>query len=391
MINYIKTPQQHELFENFQRLANRELPINEQKILAPVKPVVTRWNSYCSAFERAVQLQPAINAYAGHHIRHTRDEDTYAISKGSKLPDVAPWMRSTGLSAADWSVITEYLDVLKPLKLATKRLEGRGSGQYGAIYEIIPVYEYLLGYYEQRITSYSDVVYDEHNEAPEDHLAINLRAAWAKANDYYAKLDASPAYYAATILHPYYKTYYDLAWADRLDWLDANNRAFKELWGQYKSAPSVVRPPRIVTNDIDDAIDSLMEPTKSLGPSPNDLDEYERWKQCEPRAEKGSDAANNPIKYWVEQRNRYPQLSQLALDVLSIPASSCDCERMFSELGDLLQPRRRGISAKLLAAIQCVRRWQKAGFRPTNSSFLAGTDADIDRLYDLCKWDQEDL
>jgi hypothetical protein len=146
-----------------------------------------------------------------------------------------------------------------------------------------------------------------------------------------------------------------------------------------------------VTNDIDDAIDSLIEPTKSLGPSLSDLDEYERWKQCELRAEKGSDAANNPIKYWVEQRNRYPQLSQLALDVLSIPASSCDCERMFSELGDLLQPRRRGISAKLLAAIQCVRRWQKAGFGPTNSSFLAGTDADIDRLYDLCKWDQEDL
>jgi hypothetical protein len=220
-------------------------------------------------------------------------------------------MRSTGLSAADWSVITEYLEVLKPLKLATKRLEGRGSGQYGAIYEIISVYEYLLGYYEQRITSYSDVVYDEHNEAPEDHLAINLRAAWAKASDYYAKLDASPAYYAATILHPYYKTYCDLAWADRLDWLDANNRAFKELWGQYKSAPSVVRPPRIVTNDIDDAIDSLMEPTKSLGPSPNDLDEYERWKQCEPRAEKGSDAANNPIKYWVEQRNRYPSYLDL--------------------------------------------------------------------------------
>jgi hypothetical protein len=49
------------------------------------------------------------------------------MSKGNKLPDVAPWMRSTGLSAADWSVITEYLEVLKPLKLATKRLEGRSS------------------------------------------------------------------------------------------------------------------------------------------------------------------------------------------------------------------------------------------------------------------------
>lgn len=389
MINYIKTPQQHELFENFQRLANRELPTNKQNILAPLKPVVTRWNSYCSAFERAVLLQPAINAYIGHYIRLTRDEDTYAISRGNKLPVAAPWMRSTGLSAADWGVVTEYLDVLTPLKLATKRLEGRGKGgQYGAIYEVIPVFEFLLGYYEQRVTSYNDVVY-EYDEAPEDHLAINLRAAWAKASDYYTKLDASPAYYAATILHPYYKTYCDLAWADRPDWLEENNRAFYALWAQYKTHLTTARPVRVVTNDIDDAIDSLMEPnTKDLSASPGDLDEYQRWKQCEPRAEKGSNDANDPINYWLGLRDRYPQLSKLALDVISIPASSCDCERMFSELGDLLQPRRRGISAELLAAIQCVRRWQKAGFGPKDSSFLAGSDTEIDELYRLFEWDE---
>ena len=56
----------------------------------------------------------------------------------------------------------------------------------------------------------------------------------------------------------------------------------------------------------------------------------------------------------------YPQLSKLALNVLSILASSCECERMFSELGDLLEPRRRGIQLQLLAAIQCVRRWRTA-------------------------------
>lgn len=392
MINYIKTPQQYELFENFQRIANRELPIHKQKILAPVKPVITRWNSYCSAFERAVELQPAINAYASHHIRHIRDEDTYAISVGNKLLDAAPWMRSSGLSAADWGVITEYLEVLKPLKLATKRLEGRGKGgQYGAIYEVIPVYEYLLGYYEQRVAAYADVNYNAATDAPEDHLAINLRAAWAKASDYYTKLDDSPAYYAATILHPYYKTYCELAWADHSDWLETNDRAFQALWNQYKSAPAAVRLPRVVTNDIDDAIDSLMEPKAGAPAAAVEVDEYQRWKQCEPRAEKGSDDAENPIKYWLNLRDRYPQLSQLALDVLSIPASSCDCERMFSELGDLLEPRRRGISPKLLAAIQCVRRWQKAGFGPQNGSFLAGTDAEIDKLYNICAWDQEDL
>jgi hypothetical protein len=58
-------------------------------------------------------------------------------------------MRSDGLTGADWAVVTEYMDILKPLKTATKRLEGRGkSGSFGAIAEIIPIFKYLLTYYE---------------------------------------------------------------------------------------------------------------------------------------------------------------------------------------------------------------------------------------------------
>jgi hypothetical protein len=156
VINYMKTPQQYALFADFQRLAYRELPADapaeDRKVLEPVKPVVTRWNSYYSCFERAVKLQSAVNTYANHHIKRVRDETTYAETRGNKLPDAQPWMRSDGLTAADWAVVTEYMDVLKPLKAATKRLKGRGkSGKFGAIAEIIPVFEYILNYYEQRI------------------------------------------------------------------------------------------------------------------------------------------------------------------------------------------------------------------------------------------------
>jgi hypothetical protein len=88
IINYIKTPQQYDLFTDFQRLANRELPSHEQlKILEPVKPVVTRWNSFYSAFERAAHLHAAYNSYASYHIDDIRRKDAYAITKGNKLPD----------------------------------------------------------------------------------------------------------------------------------------------------------------------------------------------------------------------------------------------------------------------------------------------------------------
>jgi hypothetical protein len=154
-------------------------------------------------------------------------EDTFAQSRGNKLPVAQLWMRSDGLTGADWAVITEYMDILKPLKTATKRLEGRGkTSSFRAIADIIPIFEYLLTYYEQRVNAYEAVNYNEHDESPEDHIAINLRAAWQKADDYYSKLDDSPAYYAATILHLMYKYYCDKAWARKPDWLEASNASF---------------------------------------------------------------------------------------------------------------------------------------------------------------------
>ncbi|KAG9379951.1 Dimer-Tnp-hAT domain containing protein [Pyrenophora tritici-repentis] len=395
VISYIKTPQQHKLFEDFQRLAHKELPADalaeERKVLEPVKPVVTRWNSYYSCFERAVKLQSAINAYSLHHIRRVRDEDTWAESRGNKQPVAQSWMRSDGLGAADWAVITEYMDVLKPLKTATERLEGRGkSGGFGSIAEVIPVLEYLLSYYEQRVNSYAAVDYNAHPEAPEDHLATNLRAAWAKADDYYSKLDDSPAYYAATILHPYYKHYLDKVWSDKPDWIATNNSSFRALWAQYDTLPRAVRPLRVISNDMDEAIDALINPSSSDEASAAE-DEYTRWKRSEPAAERGTEYANNPIKYWVAVRDRYPSLSKLALDVLSIPASSCDCERMFSELGDLLEPRRRCIKPQLLAAIQCVRGWQRAGFSVDGEAPIGViTDDEMELLYGLADWEDDE-
>ena len=88
IVNYIKTPQQYEAFANCQRTAYRELPNTDKLvILQPVKPVVTRWNSYYDCFERAVQLQPAINAYASSHIENIRKEDAYADSRNNKRPE----------------------------------------------------------------------------------------------------------------------------------------------------------------------------------------------------------------------------------------------------------------------------------------------------------------
>jgi hypothetical protein len=73
---------------------------------------------------------------------------------------------------------------------------------------------------------------------------------------------------------------------------------------------------------------------------------------------------------------------------LTIPASSCDCERMFSELGDLLELKQRAVGLQLLAAIQLVRSWVRAGFKlPDEKAESELTNEDIVRTYNVGKWD----
>ena len=97
-------------------------------------------------------------------------------------------MRSGGLTAADWAVITEYIEVLEPLKSATDRLQGRGkAGTHGALYEVIPVLESLISDLNTRLRTYTAVDFQP-AEAPEDHIAINVRAALKKATTYFNRL-----------------------------------------------------------------------------------------------------------------------------------------------------------------------------------------------------------
>ena len=73
--------------------------------------------------------------------------------------------------------------------------------------------------------------------------------------------------------------------------------------------------------------------------------------------------------------------------MLSILGSSCECERLFSELGDLLEPRQRNISLELLAAIQYTRRWIRARFSdaevPVKEAIII---EEIDAKYGVNKW-----
>ena len=112
--------------------------------------------------------------------------------------------------------------------------------------------------------------------------------------------------------------------------------------------PPTARSQAHKQGDIDDTIDAIAD----YHADENDyVDELEQWRKYEPQWTRTQYAQGNVVRYWIDLAPKYPNLSHLAIDILTIPASSCECERLFSELGDLLEPKRRKIGAKLLAAL----------------------------------------
>ena len=78
------------------------------------------------------------------------------------------------------------------------------------------------------------------------------------------------------------------------------------------------------------------------------------------------------MEYWLRMRPSYPNLARLSLYAMTIIGSSCDCERMFSEPGNLLEPTCRKIGSVLLLA----------NFKAISSVQTAvHTDAEIESEY----------
>jgi hAT family C-terminal dimerisation region len=93
-------------------------------------------------------------------------------------------------------------------------------------------------------------------------------------------------------------------------------------------------------------------------PFSTSLDEYSTYCDTNPLQE----APANPIRHWDGQAFGSPSLSQMALDLLSIPAIAAECERVFSSSKILISDHRNSLSDDIIEANECVRHWVKKGY-----------------------------
>jgi hypothetical protein len=176
-------------------------------------------------------------------------------------------------------------------------------------------------------------------------------SGWAKLDKYYSLTERSPVYIAALVLSPQWKwEYIDNNWPQ--EWRSACRQQMLDFWTtEYKStAVAVPTQGSESANRIQNSFLKWHQGKKGT----SDQDEYSKYLLAPVIPE-----AIDPRAWWLEptQRKTFPNLSIMALDVLSIPAMSAEPERLFSGAKITITDRRNRLGIKSIEAIECLKSW----------------------------------
>ncbi|KJZ68326.1 hypothetical protein HIM_12281 [Hirsutella minnesotensis 3608] len=278
-----------------------------------------------------------------------------------------PALQEDALHSCDWIVLAEIHKFLEPFHDATIANESWKK----SISDVLPTMDYLLHHIEAA-----------RNTTDIPHLATMMETAWAKLADYYELTEDSPVYSAATVLNPSLKwTYMEKTWEDRQEWIERAKARVGQLWrDEYKPASQccITRP---IPEQRPDAkrpngYKIWMKEQKATIFSMDD-DEYDVY--CREPVIMVSD----PLKWWLDpaQRRRFPGLSLMAIDILSIAPMSAETERLFSKAKLSVTDQRGSMNVETLNLVECLRSWDNSALiLPTECRYMDGSHDTIERV-----------
>lgn len=212
-------------------------------------------------------------------------------------------------------------------------------------------------------TIQADIKYESSESGDSDDLTFsddeNLRALRAsisvaifKIEKYIATLEHSPTYWAAMILHPGLKK----RWIEKNLDEEHAQRVFstftKFFDDEYnKLGPQLDQPinqaqPRSLIDD-DDFYDKPEDLTQK-----DELTAYFSGSLL---------PVKDPLEWWRRHQDSLPRLAKMAFDILSIPATSCECERTFSHCKLAVSTQRHSLKDSTIEKLICLKFWLENG------------------------------
>ncbi|RYC77347.1 hypothetical protein BFJ63_vAg19779, partial [Fusarium oxysporum f. sp. narcissi] len=286
----------------------------------------TRWLSQLYMIRRAIKLRPYLDVMILKHKQaweqDNRSKRTGLMRRSAVQPRIC--LSENQLSNKDWDVLEHLATILGFYEVTVKTLEGDG-------------FEFLMAKLEEYKAFAADYPDPE-------HFRININLGWQKLNEYYEILSETPIYYTGLALHPAYRwKWFERNWTDRPEWIDEAKNMVHDVWRfEYREAalpgqePSAVEPVPKQRKTSDNPFQEYLKRNRYTAPEAGHdgltlgEDEYLHWiTHCE----SGDGSINDPLAYWHEKRFKYPNLSRMALDFLTIQPMSAECERLFSAAG----------------------------------------------------------
>jgi hypothetical protein len=305
-------------YQEFIDIAGRLIPLDN----------ITRWNSWYRMLAVALKLNSAIDTYTKRYL--TSLQESY-------------------LTPRDWAELAEIRDFLEVFEEATLLTEG----YQGLIDRVLPSMDAIARHYKNAQNRYA-----RSNPA----LFKRVKASWIVFDKYYQKICSIPVYTAALILHPARRTQYiQKNW--KKEWQEPGLTRVKELWEDCcLNDSSVLSSLHLREDECDIArpvnkLDQLLQSLEVVTKQPGE-DEYAQF-----IAQKPISLQSSVLNWWLhdDQRQQWPKLSKMAIDIFSIPAMSDEPERVFSGARRTISWERARLGAEMIEKLECMKNWIRAG------------------------------
>ena len=286
----------------------------------------TRWSSWYHVIGNALKKRTQINEFLLMH-----HEELGGIQ----------------LSGSDWELLSKTHAVLDPFASGTLL----GEQAKASAHDALVVMDGLLLFYEE---------FKKENSSNK-RLCKAIDMGWFVLSKYYNLTDDTPVYAAGLLLDPERRlAYIEQNWHP--SWLEKAVEGAKEMWEkEYKQHRDISEPPASMEssrplNQLSKLLQrGSVKNKKKVDHAADDLEAFMK--------DDVLDTGCIALEWWsrVEQRSRYPTLSQMALDIFSIPAESAEAERAFSGARRIMSWDRLSMKCENAEKVECIGSWLREG------------------------------
>lgn len=367
----LSSNKRRELFINVQKQMTGDDAVWSFSTLNLIHDGGVRWHSIYRMLLRCRELKDPINRFIkeARRLRSNDGGDGFDPLRDSLDDD-------------EWDEVSELVDYLEMFYEMTRRLEGNASKSgYGSLWQTVVNLQLLEEDLRQKAKAFSHL-------EESSYLKSCVAHAQTKLTTYWEKIVLKPSistYCVATILHPQLRiTWFKDHWRKHPSWHKKAESSMKAVFQQYLEAEdesaretALSQPSRrkLPAGVADDRWQKTMGVDLSLltgnkghkrARKVNELELYYDQLLEDVAAaelEKQQDSKKVPLierphDWWRQVGHKaYPTLFKIALDYLSIPATSCDAERAFSTAGRTITLDRNPLTAPTIEALQLQKNW----------------------------------